>query len=233
MYKSLFIACLIIQFLGCSSSAGTREESSQDSSLILADNTTLSLPTNEPVEQHVKEDTSQLNARYDERRETVLLDADAYYQVIITTKQYEAVSDVTWYFDSSFSSRYFNIAWSAEGQDGSAEYVIEKGVVVCSRVESPNAVEKWCDTTGGTQTIWSEETGDAEISLLAANYGHEQANELARNLDILKALLNECEIIEQDEGTYTLRKESIVNVGMDYTESVEVYIPKELYEQLK
>jgi hypothetical protein len=234
MYKSLIIFQLIIMLLGCSSSAGSKEVNVYDSSGLPVDSTIDQGSAKELLrEQHVEQDTSQLNTRYDELREAILLDSDALYQVSIGTKQYEAVSDVTWYFDSTYTPRYFNRTWSAEGIDGSAEYVVNGGAVVCAQTEELNSLEKWCSNTGGTLTTWNDMTEDESIKLLPANYASTLAAELEQQLDILKTLLKDGEIVEEDDGSVKIRLESKVNVGMEYTESVEVSIPKELYENLK
>lgn len=234
MYKSLIILALILTLTGCSSPAGSKEIISNDSA---------GLPVNPPIHQQgttellrersVEEDTSQLNTHYDELREAILLDADALYQVSVSTKQYEAVSDVTWYFDSTYTPRYFNRTWSAEGRDGSAEYVINGGAVDCAQIEELNSLEKWCRHTGGTLTTWNDMTGDESITLLPSTYGVTLSDALEHQLDILKSILKEGEIVEEDESSVKILLENRVDVGMEYTESVEVSIPKELYEKIK
>ena len=76
-------------------------------------------------------------------------------------------------------------------------------------------------------------TVEGIIELLPPTFGTNQNEELARNVDILKTLLKEGEIVEEDEGSYTIRSEHQVDVGMEVTESVEVRIPKALYDVLK
>lgn len=96
MYKSLIILQLSLMLLGCSSSAGSKEVITHDSAgLVVGTNIDQRGPIEVLSERQVEEDTSQLNTRYDELREAILLDADALYQVSVSTKQYEAVSDVT------------------------------------------------------------------------------------------------------------------------------------------
>lgn len=232
MYKSPIILQLILILLGCSSPAGSKEVISHDSAQLVVDSPIDRNGLMEVSEQRVKEDTSRLNTQYDELREAILLDADALYQVSVSTKQYEAVSDVTWYFDSTYAPRYFNRTWSAEGRDGSAEYVISRGTVVCAQIEELNSLEKWCAATGGTVTQWNDMAGDETIALLPSGYGSTLAGELEHQMDVLKSILKDGEIVEEDEDSLKIRIESKVDVGMDYMEYVEVSIPKELYKNL-
>lgn len=103
MYKSLSVLHLTLILPGCSSPAGSKEVISNDSAGLVVDNTIDQNDFIEWNEQRVKEDTRQLNTQYDELREAILLDADALCLVSVSTKQYEAVSDVTWYFDSTYT----------------------------------------------------------------------------------------------------------------------------------
>jgi hypothetical protein len=200
-------------------------------------NTTISSADTESLstletETTSKQDTSQLNSQYTERRDAVLNETTVYYQVSITTRQYEAASDVIWYFDSSFSPRYLSYTWSAEGNDGSTELIIEGNEVTCGQVEELNTTERWCSLTGGIQTTWNEETGAADIHLLPSTYDNDLKEELQRNLKTLIEILKDGKRSELDEYTYLIKSEHKLDVGFEYTETVETKIPKELYDQL-
>jgi hypothetical protein len=233
MSPSSSCSALMLLLVACSGAPTTNEQIIRDS----IDPTTNHLASEAETRvtyatPEISSDTSQLNTEYDHVRDNILKDEDAYYQVFITTSQYEGRSDVTWYFNAAYEPCYFNESWSYEGRDGSTEYLIENNDVVCAWIEENNVTEKWCSTTDGITTTWDEETGEAVIVLLPATFASTLHDALARYLDTLKSILAEAEIIEEDEGSYTLRSESSVDVGMEVTEYVEVRIPKELYEQL-
>jgi hypothetical protein len=223
---------IIILFLvGCSRTFGTHESAKKDSVTQVSDNENSSEEAtlmNNP--QDVARDTSMLNPWYDEARDSILKSEGAFYQVSISTSQYEGRSDVTWFFDDRYDPRYFRESWSYEGGEGSTEYFIEIGNVVCSQIEENNETEKWCRITGGIRTKWDE---DGSTELLPLIYGQNQNEILKQKIDILKSLIMECEIIEETEGSFTLRSEHTIDVGQEVTESVEVHIPKDLYEILK
>lgn len=111
--------------------------------------------------------------------------------------------------------------------------MITGGSIVCAQIEELNSLEKWCSNTGGTATTWDDMTGNESIELLPANYASTLAAELEHQMDILKSILEDGEIVEEDEDSVKVRIENKVDVGMEYTESVEVFIPKELYEKIK
>lgn len=234
MIRSNHYPALLILLIACSGAPMTKEQFIQDS--IDPNTNHFFSETDETVKYEALEissDTSQLNTEFDNVRDNILKDEDGYYQVFMTTSQYEGRSDVTWYFTSAYKPCFFNESWSYEGRDGSTEYLIEDSDVVCAHIEENNVMQKWCSATDGISTTWDEETGESIIELLPANFGATLHNELVRNLEALKSILAEAEIIQEDENFYTVRSESTVDVGMEVTEYVEVQIPKELYEKLK
>lgn len=180
----------------------------------------------------VTSDTSQLTARFDEVSQAKTTDSENWHNVSISTSQYEAGSDVIWYFDESVSPRYFNMTWSAEGREGSTELFIESNTVTCAQEEENETLEIWCSTTGGIRTTWLENDDQVSKELLPADYATTCNSELERYLNILKTFLQENEITQRDENMYTLRIEKVVNYGAEFTESVEITIPKKVYDAL-
>ena len=231
MNPSFHCSALMFLLVACSGAPITKEHVIQDS--IVPNHLVSEARENVTKETpEIPSDTSQLNTEYDNVRDNILKDEDAYYQVFITTSQYEGRSDVTWYFNAAYEPCYFNESWSYEGRDGSTEYLIENNDVVCALIEENDVTEKWCSMTDGISTTWDEETGEAVITLLPVTFAATLQDELARYLDTLKSILADAEVIEEDEGTYTLRSESSIDVGMEVTEYVEVRIPKALYEEM-
>jgi hypothetical protein len=230
--KKLLSPLLVIVLVACSS--GNKETGSQDS--VVAYNDTIAAPVvtgTTPVELYEEQtsDTSQLEITFDETAGLVFDKQEAYYTVTITTKQYEASSDVTWYFDNNFSPIYFKEDWASEGNEGSTEFFIEGGNVLCAATLESGEEKKWCRTTGGLR-MYDGGSGDLLTELLPSEYGKTVNEELSRYLDILKALLKEAEITQQDGDSYTLRIEKTVDVGIDVQESTEVTIPKKVYKEL-
>lgn len=90
-------------------------------------------------------------------------------------------------------------------------------------------LETWCSTTGGTRATWGEENDNVVRTLLPAAYGKNCNESFERYLGVLKSLLKEGKISEQDETSYTIRIETTVNYGQEYTESTEVKIGKHVY----
>ncbi len=231
--KNLLTLLFTLMLAACSS--GNKEVGVQDSSMV---EDTIAMPTATderaaeaeiPVEMS---DTSQLEIRFDETAGLVFERQEPYYTVSITTKQYEASSDVTWYFDADFSPIYFKEDWAAEGNEGSTEFFMEAGNVMCAATQESGDEKKWCHTTGGLR-IYEGGSGDLLTELLPSDYGNDCNAKLSRYLDILKAIIKEAEVAQQDENSYTLRIEKTVDVGTEVQESTEVTIPKKVYDSLK
>ena len=233
--KKFFIPLLVVGLVACTSSGN--KDTAQDSTAVHDTVPTQSLqPATDLVEegqQEASEGSGMLGKRFDEVKEACRVDSINYFTVTITTSQYEASSDVTWYFDKSFSPRYFKMTWSAEGNEGSTEYFIENKTVVCALDVEGDEEKRWCSTTGGIRTVGSEANGNNKSESLAADYNKLCNDDLKRYLGILKSILKEGEVTEKDENFYTIRTEHKMNVGVEVTESVEVRIPKKVYEALK
>jgi hypothetical protein len=224
----LFALCLG----ACSS--GSKQESSVDASPGDSDTATTA-PAEVPTLTTglvVTGDTSQLNGRFDEISEAIASGSDTYYTVSVTTRQYEASSEVTWYFDDTFLPRYFKMSWAAEGNEGSTEYFIEQNEVVCATEEENNQSKKWCASTGGIATTWNESDDSSTTALLEADFATTCNDQLEQYMSTLTALLKEGEITAQDENSYTIRIEKTMDVGTEVTESTEVNIPRKLYASI-
>lgn len=236
------LTCLVffIVMIGCSSS-GNQETATNDSTTL---NDTLDVAAfadeeSDEVDQVNEDDeegndTSQLEITFDETAGLVFERQEPYYTVSITTSQYEASSDVTWYFDGDFYPIYFKETSAMEGTEGSVEYFIEDGVVVCALVEESygdgGSTEKWCVATGGT--ITQSDSENPEIS--APDFGSTCNSNLKRYLDILKAILAEAEVESETEDSYSLAIVNTTQIGeSEVEESTRVNIPKKVYEALK
>jgi hypothetical protein len=217
-------------------SPGNKETNSQDSTAM---NDTLDVPAiadNELVDEVVKEmsDTSQLEITFDETAGLVFERQELFYTVSVTTSMYESSSDVTWYFDLDFSPIYFKETWASEGNEGSTELFIQDGNVACAYTEEYSTVNKWCRVTGGTRTTSNDKSAAENIELLPSEHGADVNEELTRYLGILKAILAEAEVRQEDENLLTLRIEKMIQIGEEeFPGSTEVSIPKKLYEAIK
>lgn len=229
LFSLLLVAC---------SSSGNQDTTTNDSTAL---NDTLDVPAfadeeSDEIEEdeEMTSDTSQLEITFDETAGLVFERQEPYYTVTIVTSQYEASSDVTWYFDNEFSAIYFKESWSAEGNEGSTEYFAPAGSVECAYSEEYNTIDKWCKSTGGTRSTVNDESGETTVELLPAEYHTTVAGELSRYLDILKAILTEAEVSDENENAYTLVIAETTEIGgNEVKESTTVHIPKKVYEALK
>ena len=178
-------------------------------------------------------DTSQLEITYDETAGLVFDRNELFYTVTITTSQYEASSDVTWYFDKDISPIYFKETWAAEGNEGSTEFFIEGGDVICASSQESTEEIKWCRSTGGIR-IFDGGSGDLLSELTPVEYGTDCNAELTRYLGILKSILSEGDQTAEDETSYSfiIAKTSEIG-GQEVHESTEITIPKKVYEKIK
>ena len=229
MLKLIFLLVLVLS-IRCSTSPPKNEVSAIQEG---TDTLLKSKDTSLVIEYSAERDTSNLEELYETKREAILNTSDDFYEVSISNKQYEAVSDVTWYFDGDFSPRYFSMDWAAEGYEGSTELIIEDGRVVCSTSQEYNTTSKWCSDTGGTSTTWEEDPDEPVIELLPPEYGSKLNNELDEFMDVLTRILNENEVTSENESTITITKEVEVNYGSGFTEALEVTLPRKLYDYLK
>lgn len=227
------ISLMALSLAACSS--GNKEADSVDSDSSGDTVITAMVPADDPTVTSavvVTGDTSQLIARFDEISEVNASNSDNYYTVNITTQQYEASSDVTWYFDENFLPRYFQMSWASEGNEGSTEYFIVQNEVVCAREEDNRQTKTWCNTTGGTLTTWDESTDTSTTTLLETDFATTCNDNLEQYMYTLTAILKEGEITDKDENSYTVRIEKTVDVGNEVKESTEVKIPRKLYASI-
>lgn len=231
---------LVLVLTACSS--GSKDVGTNDSTAVgdtldvpaVADEATL-VEAGKDAAGDVPADTSKLEITFDETAGLVFERQEPYYTVSIVTQQYEASSEVTWYFDAEVAPLYFKESWSAEGNEGATEFFMDtkSGNVACAYTEEADVAEKWCGATGGIRTRLDDETGESTVELIPAGYGAQVNGELTRYLDILKRILNDAEKTQEDETTYTLRIEKTTLIGeMEVQESTEVSIPKKVYEAL-
>lgn len=236
--KNLCASFFLLVLAACASSGG-KETASQDS-LTAANDTTIADIAREDetigeVEEESSEemrDTSQLEITFDETAGLVFDRNELFYTVTITTSQYEASSDVTWYFDKDISPIYFKETWSAEGNEGSTEFFIEGGDVICASSQESTDEIKWCRSTGGIR-IFDGGSGDLLKELTPAEYGTDCNTELTRYLGILKSILSEGDQTAEDETSYSfiIAKTSEIG-GQEVHESTEITIPKKVYNEL-
>jgi hypothetical protein len=238
MNGHLLTLVLIFTIFACSPPQNS-EQTSQDSTAV---DTVKSVPptdelVGEPtIEEIPSSDTSMLDEKYSEYRQMIADSSEFYYEITIGTNQYEAVSDVTWYYDKSFSPRYFKETWSMEGTEGNTEYIIENDVVVCALVDESygngSSTTKWCRQTGGTISTWSDDVTDPVIAQVAPDFSKKSKEELDRYVGILKNLVRES-VTSESDNIYIIRLENKVDVGQEVTESTELRIHKKVYNYLK
>ncbi len=228
-----YTSLAIVLLWGCSTSE--KQSSAVEDSTAATDSVSgIEEVSNEDLatDEDVPEDTSALDDRFTAWKDAVDSAKDTLLEVSVNTKQYEASSDVTWYFDSDINPVYFYESWSVEGNHGSTERIVKDGSVVCSTVEENSTTEKWCVSTGGLRTMADENSGEESKTYLDDVYGNEQTASLKNDLATLTSLLREAEVTEQDDESLTLRIEEVVNHGEEFTEYVEVRIPRKVLEGL-
>lgn len=230
------LASILLALVIASCSPGNKETSSHDSTSM---NDTLDVPAfadNEIADEVVEEmsDTSQLEITFDETAGLVFERQELFYTVSVTTSMYESSSDVMWYFDLDFSPIYFKETWASEGNEGSTEFFIKNGTVACAYNEEYSTAEKWCRTTGGTRTTFNDESVAENVELLPSEHSSNLHAELTRYLGILKAILAEAEVKQEEENLLTLRIDKMLQIGeQEFPGSTEVTIPKKVYEAIK
>ena len=122
------------------------------------------------------------------------------------------------------------------GHGGKHDYFIKDNKVICALVDesygSGSSSTQWCDRTGGIKSTWKDDGTDPEKALVADDFANTCKDGLARYIEILKRLLKEGKITEEDNNVVTVRLESTVNVGFEAKQSTEVRINRALYDQL-
>ena len=230
--KTLPLLLVLLTSVACTSTEN-KDASSQDSTAVV-DTDTMDVPAIADKEMNIAQDTSKLEERYNNWIALIENAKDTLYEVSIATNQYEASSEITWYFDKAITPVYFTMRYSAEGNEGSTEHIIKDGHVECFNVVENSVNYKWCRATGGINISINEETGEETKILLDEEvFPDEQEMRFQEHVEILSALLREVEVVSEENNVLTLRIEKTVNYGGEFTESTEVRIPKKVYESLK
>lgn len=227
---------LLLLFIACTACSPSQNQDigSQDSTTVAVSDTADVPAIADEIITTPEEDTSKLEVRYSQWKELVDNGKDKLYEVNIYTNQYEASSEVTWFFNENFDPVYFTMRWSAEGNEGSTEHIMKDGHVECFYIEENSVNYKWCRSTGGIHTSINEESGEVTTIVLDEEvFPDEQEMRFQEHVEILSALLRDAELVSEEDNLMTLRMEKTVNYGAEFTESTEVKIPKKVYEALK
>ncbi|NJM25173.1 MAG: hypothetical protein HC859_06395 [Bacteroidia bacterium] len=159
-----------------------------------------------------------------------------FFEVSVTTNQYEATSLVTIYYDQAASLRYFSESWSMEGTEGSSEYFVQDDQIVCARVietiDGNDTSTSWCAATGGERTTINYDSGDPITEAVPSDFRNTCEEELDRYIRIFDDLLREGELIE-DGDNYVLRVENEFEGDESIIEYTQVTLDKKLYQLLR
>ncbi len=252
--KTIYALLILLLVMSCSKPSSietTFNEASSDTSLLR--DTSDYLPdeieeeyepeeVNEIEEEYESEEANEISeegveSRYEKVSQKIMEGVESFYQVTITTNGYEAMSDLTWYFDKKFSVRYFKESWSMEGQDGTTEFFLVDDSVVCVFEEESGGMGtttiRVCEEIGGKETTGNYGETPVDESL-PASYLNTKRKVIDDYLGELLSLLGGNEITETGEETYTIKIENTIDVGQEETatETTTVTIPKMLYEKL-
>ena len=232
--KALPYLVILLMFAACSSTEN-RASTSNDTIAVVDSSNTI-FETAEELDEAIEltgEDSMTLDQRFTAWKELIDSNTDSLLEVSITTHEYEAGSSITWYFDKDITPVYYSMTWSAEGNEGSTEYIAEKSKVVCSWIEDNSGNEKWCLQTGGFRTTTDEASGEESKTELADNYGEEQSRNLQSELVHLSDFFREAGEVQEEGDWFTFRLENIVNYGGEFTEYTEVRVHKKVFDELK
>jgi len=229
MKSTRYVFCLLLA-AACSPSAN--KESELADSLALTD--TLDVPDlpDETTTVEADADTSQLVSYYEAKAQATADQEENFFRVTIETSQYEATSHVTWFFDKSFSPRLFSQSWAAEGNEGSREYFVQDGQVVCASQDDGYESFKWCAATGGKRSQLSGDNNQTTTELLPDTFGAECNESVNVFLNTLIQILKDGQITNPGENTYAIKIERPFEEDSEFVETVEVSIEKTLYEKL-
>jgi hypothetical protein len=227
----VFIAVL---FITCSRPVPYETTSSTVSDTTEILNHTAALTPVEPEPLATAEEASYVNQIEKMRR--VLENRTDFYEVSVSAMQYEARSDVTWYFDKSFSPLYFKDDWAMEGTEGSTEYFIMENEIHCAIDEESygtgTSTTKWCRTTGGTKTTYDDDQGREQTEALPENYEREVTTAYNDKLSTLTQILKAATLESDDTEIYRLKIEDKPYESDDFVETTSIIIPKSLYDEL-
>lgn len=169
-------------------------------------------------------------------RDSVETNKDEYFQVSISTQQYESASDVVWYFDKQFAPLYFKENWSMEGTEGTSEYFIRNKVPVCVFEYQSNGSRKeetsWCKEAGGEKTIYGSAENEDTTERLPEDYPEKITQSLELATTALTGLVKSAERQGDESDVLVLKIENQADEGAEYSETVTIEIPKALYEAM-
>jgi hypothetical protein len=230
---------MMIALISCSKPGETNLSSGDSTTTIQPDTTGLvewpDTGYTEPGDS-TEMDGSLLDEMYEKANQQVQERNGFFYEVSSQTNNYESMSSVTWYFDSTFSVVYYKDDWSMEGQEGASEIFLADDRIICySSDESGGSSRtsiKVCEGTGGKMVTEEEGQETPTEEALSDSYLEEARKELDGNLGRLISFLRDTEVTDKSDAMYTIRVENTANYGIEVTESSEVSIPKALYEKL-
>lgn len=232
--KALPYLTILLIFAACSSTEN--KASGSGDTISLADSSNKVIESVEQLGEEIEltgEDSMTLDQRFTAWKELIDSNTDSLFEVTITTQQYEAGSSITWYFDQDITPVYYSMTWSAEGNEGSTEYIVKNKKVMCSWIEDNSGDEKWCVSTGGFRSTTDEATGDETKEELADTYGAEQSLSLQSEIGRLSEFFREAGEVQADGDWITFRLEKVVNYGGEFTEYTEARVHKKVFEELK
>lgn len=234
MYKYIPIAlCGLLAACG----GGTTQESAADSveTDTLMPLETVVTPESEDMPEDYP-DEGEVTQAYDSVSQLTEAQRENFFEVSVTTNQYEATSLVTIYYDRSAQLRYFSESWSMEGTEGSSEYFVRDGDIVCARVvetiDGNDTSTAWCAHTGGERTTIDYDSGDPITEAVPSDFVDTCEEELARYVRIFNDLLRDGELID-DGDNYVLRVENEFEGDESIIEYTQVTLSKKLYQLLR
>jgi hypothetical protein len=175
-------------------------------------------------------DSLSLDDLYAEKKSAIDSGKDTFLVVTVLMMQYEASKSVVWYFDSAILPVYFYESWSMEGNEGSTERFVEGGSVMCATIEENSMNEKWCAATGGIRAFSEGNSTEKENIKNDDVYGDKQTSAFHSDFQALSSLLQQATLVQENETMLTLEIKNVVNYGDDFTETVEIKIPRKVLE---
>lgn len=226
------ISCLVFVITACSRPQTTDQVVSDSLATTNVVTDSLGTSPNSPTPETIVNYAELITAA----RDSVENRRDDYFQVSISTQQYESASDVVWYFDKRFAPLYFKDDWSMEGTEGTSEFFIRNNVPVCVFEYQSNGSRKeetsWCKETGGERIIYGSTENDDTTERLPEDYAAKIAQSFELAKTALTGLLKSAEREGDDSDVLRLKIENQADEGAEYSETVTIEIPKALYEAM-
>ncbi|HEY0741684.1 MAG TPA: hypothetical protein VGD40_09480 [Chryseosolibacter sp.] len=232
----LIVPLLFLALFSCTA-IENKSDGQQDSTALLSDTAKVVQQDSTARASYLPEDyfmasddTSSAGQLFSLLKDSIETLRNRYLEVNISSDQYEASSDVTWYFDSAMNPVYYYERWSSEGSEGMTERIIKENQVVCVSMAENSTSEKWCREVGGVRVEHNESEGDDIVTILDNAYSaglHQSFND---DLGDISSFIREAEIVEDGEEWLVLRIQEVVNYGGEHTETAEMRIPREVYD---